>query len=356
MKKILLCERDLDGHRESYIKWLASISTDEMYVFAPKNVGVGSDHFILLEDGMKGRQLRCYWQWMKAIRKIVRENQIDIVHFLDGDSIMRFFGLGFDWIGAKRVIITYHHFFEGFTRRISYHMMNRMQSATSVVHTNNVQTELRKAGIKNAVVCQYPAFEFDSISKRELAECKEYYHLSQDIPVIGIVGCISRYKNIVPFLNAMKLCKEQFHLLICGSTDDVSEEEIRDAIAPYAEKTTTIIRHLSEEEYKDAIVASDIIYCIYGHEFNGASGPLTDGVCAEKMILACAHGSLGEIVRQNQLGFVASCDDETAMRNQTERALSQVKTFRYGERATAYRAGLEPSLFQKVSAEIYGKE
>lgn len=355
MKRILLCERSLVGHRKTYLKWLASISDTEMFVYAPKNIGIDSNRFIPMAENLVGRGVVQYWCWIKSIRRIVQENRIDAVHILDGDSIMRFFGLGFGRIGAKHIIITYHHFFEGLSRKLSYHMMNRVKGSVSVVHTENVREKLTKIGVKHVAVCQYPAFEFESIADRDPVACKERYQLHQDIPVIGIIGGMCRYKNIIPFLTAMKKCNSPFHLLICGSASDISEEEILEAVEPYSEKVTAMIRHLSEEEYKDAIVASDIIYCIYGHEFNGASGPLTDGVCAEKMILSCAHGSLGEIVSNNHLGFIAECTDKEQIIGQTNLALQKAKDFLYDEHAQCYRENISVKSFLTTYQKIYSK-
>ena len=355
MKKILLCERNLAGHRKQYLSWLASISDVEIFVCASENIGMDADHFVPLKPDEIGKNFRAYCLWVKKLRRIVQENNIDVVHILDGDSIMRYFGLGFSGFGAKRIIITYHHFFEGFARKISYRMMNRSKKTVSVVHTENVKEQLQKKGVKHITVCQYPAFDIESLSRRDPAVCRRRFELPQGVPVIGIIGGMSRYKNIVPFLHAMQACNQPFRILICGAADDVNEEEIKAASIAYAEKVTTIIRHLSEEEYKDAIVASDIIYCIYGHEFNGASGPLTDGVCAQKMILACSHGSLGEIVTQNELGLVAECDNPEEVLHQTTTALLTVRAqkFFYNEKALLYRTSLDPACFQERYGEIY---
>ena len=355
MKRVLLCERSLSGHRKQYLSWLASISGVEIFVCAPENIGVDAAHFVLLQPDEIGKNLRAYYLWVRKLRSIVRKFNIDVVHILDGDSIMRYFGWGFSGFGAERIIITYHHFFEGFARKISYRMMNWSKGALSVVHTENVKEELAKAGVKRVAVCQYPAFDFESLAQRNPIECRRYFDLPQEVPVIGIVGGMSRYKNIIPFLQAMKGCKQPFHILICGAANDITEEEIRTASATYAQNVTTIVRHLSEEEYKNAIVASDIIYCIYGHEFNGASGPLTDGVCAEKMILACRHGSLGRIVECKHLGYIAECDNPEEIVSETENALRSAQEFRYNEEALAYRNELRPKHFCVKYKELYSE-
>lgn len=355
MMKVLLCERSVDGHHKIYMEWLSKIPDIECYVLAPENVGVPIARFTQCAHCEDSKSMASYLEWVRQIRCVVKNNGIDVIHILDGDSIMRYFGLGFTSLGTKRIVITYHHFFPGMARKISYRMMCRGKTRSCVAHTESVHSALKAVGVKNVDKCEYPCFHFDRFASREPEKCKKRFGVPSDVPVIGIVGGMSPYKNMIPFLKTMQNCEENFHILICGKESGVKKEEIAEAVAPYADRVTANIRLLDQEEYEDAIVASDIIYCIYGHEFDGASGPLTDGVCAEKFILACKHGSLGEITSQNCLGLTAECEDSAQVLDQTVSALKQVKGFTYCEKAKRYREGLNPQVFQSVYWEIYNR-
>lgn len=351
--RVLLAERALDGHRKTYMEWLSKIDGAEMFVLAPQNVGVEESHFFRFDSGTAGKSCKAYLGWIFQMRRIVMENQIDVVHILDGDSITRYFGAGFRYIGAKRIVITYHHFFQGYLRKLSYRMMCYGKSRTCVGHTDAVCRALKKSGISNVAQCAYPAFEFRSIESKNPSVCKRKFGLSEEVPVIGIVGGMNKYKNIVPFLNTIRDCSASFQLLLCGKVGDVTLEEILQAVEPYKERVKLVLRTLTDEEYQEAIVASDIIYCLYGHDFDGASGPLTDGVCAKKLILSCKHGSLGEIVTQNLLGITAECDDRKDMLEQTELAISSAKKFKYSDTANRYRENLNPGRFIEKYRTIY---
>lgn len=147
--------------------------------------------------------------------------------------------------------------------------------------------------------------------------------------------------------------KTDFRLLICGKLQDITEKELLGAIEGYKDKVVLLLRKLTDEEYNEAIAASDIIYNIYGTEFDGASGPLTDGVCAGKMILASSHGSLGQIVRENHLGITCNCTDDEEVLKATVRAIDSVKSFSYDETANSYRNNLKPERFQFDYKKIY---
>lgn len=351
--KLLLCERSLSGHRRNYIQWLSAIQGIDFYFYGPENLGFPPDRFYKFEQTGSMKSFSGYAKWIRQIRRIVKDNRIDSVHIADGDSIMRFFGYGLHSFGKARVIITYHHFFTGTARRISYRMMNAGRSHCCVVHTDTLLSEMKKIGVGNVIHCDYPSFDFDLFSAMDPAECRRRFGLADDIPVIGIIGGMTAYKRIIPFLLLMRKCGADFRLLICGRPSDISEQNISEAVAPYKEKVHTLLRPLSDEEYKAAVAASDIIYCLYGREFNGASGPLTDGVCCRRMILSCDHGSLGEITAQNHLGVTADVTDGEDILQKTEAALRQALDFQYDEKAEAYREQLNPEHFLETYKMIY---
>lgn len=353
--KVLLSERNFNGHRKLYMEWLAKIQSIDIYVLAPENLGIKDDHYFKYELTSGTKKLKDYLLWVHQMKKIVNENKIDVLHILDGDSIMRWFGYGFDCIGVKKIVITYHHFFPGVLRKLSYWSMCHKKNRICVVHTASVEQAIKRYRLRNVVCNEYPAFGYESISARDTVLCKKKYKVPIGVPTIGIIGGLSTYKNIIPFLEMMENIKGEFHILICGKEYGITRTQIQTAIEPYADKVTLNIGFLSEQEYEEAIAASDIIFCIYGHKFDGASGPLIDGVCAEKLILACEHGSLGDVVSQNLLGITADCDDKKDMLNKTELALRSTKNFKYGAQAYKYREGLKPYTFLKVYKKIYGE-
>lgn len=347
---ILLCERSMSGHRKTYIQYLEKNIEYTMYTFAPDIISESDEHSIIYKKVLKNELLE-YIRWVIEIKKIVDLKQIDIVHVLDGDSIMKFFGLGFSWWNVKQRVITYHHFFEGMLRKISYRMMSK--KAICVVHTADVADLMMKTGVKNVKVCGYPAFQFDSISKRESISSKEYFGIEANESVIGIIGGLSSYKHIIQFLEALSECNFQYKILLCGKVEDIDSEKLNEKLKRLDKRVISKLSFLSQEDYENAIVASDIIFCIYGHEFDGASGLLTDGVCAKKMILSCKHGSLGSITTKNELGLTVECDSKNEVQNAIEDALKRCKSFEYTEKAEKFRDSLKPSFFVERYSEIY---
>lgn len=324
----------------------------ELFCYAPENIGVFDDHYFPYRSDLPLKSIRNYFQWIYQIRRIVKNYDIDLVHILDGDSIRKFFGIGFVAFSVKTVI-TYHHFFPGKLSALSYKSMLRNGKRIGIVHTQSVKASLEKVGVCNIRIVEYPAFSFENIARLDGGECKRQYGIDLSAPVIGIIGGLARYKRIVPFLQALNRCKLDFKLLICGKLKDITEDELYGSIKQYKDKVVLHLKRLSDEEYNNAIAASDIIYSIYGTEFDGASGPLTDGVCAKKMILASSHGSLGQIVSENHIGITCDCTDEDDVLRATEYAINKVSDFGYDENALNYRESLKPYRFLEKYQQCY---
>lgn len=332
---------------------LAGIYGIEIFCYAPENIGVDGRHFYKYDLGTSYKSFIIYAKWTKCIRRLVKIWNIDIVHILDGDSIMRFFSYGLTGSRMTKFVITYHHFFSMKMHKLSYKITARGRNKFIVVHTAGVKHKLMDYNITNVKVIKYPAFSFDILEGKNNIACKKLFGLPQEIPTIGIIGVMYHYKNILPFLEAMRNCSVPFHLLICGMEGDVKKQDILKATKSYCKNVTLKTEYISEEEYIGAIAASDIIFCIYGLDFDGASGPMTDGICANKMILSCSHGSLGRIVKENHLGITADCKNEKEILKQTEWALGNIKSFQYDKAARAYREQLRPRAFQKEYEKIY---
>lgn len=71
---------------------------------------------------------------------------------------------------------------------------------------------------------------------------------------------------------------------------------------------------MTDEEFEMAIQAVDAIVLPYRKTFNGASGPLGEGVAKGKMIIAANHGSLGDIVEKNHLGYTFESENIEALK------------------------------------------
>ena len=100
-----------------------------------------------------------------------------------------------------------------------------------------------------------------------------------------------------------------------------------------------------------AIAAADIIALPYRNSFNGASGPLGEGVSKDKCIVGSAHGNLGYTIKENHLGYVFKTEDSDDL----ARVLMQVLEgeFSIDEQYRAYKDMLKPEIFRTSYRKVY---
>ena len=84
---------------------------------------------------------------------------------------------------------------------------------------------------------------------------------------------------------------------------DVSYQLPREEADKYNINVILKNKFLSDEEYKEEIVNSDVILLPYKKIFSGNSGPMTDGIYTNKFILGPDEGNLGFLINKYSLGL-----------------------------------------------------
>ena len=134
--KIMYVDASTGGHHLTYLNYLLQAVSGDSFAVLPKDTDrvKGKTRKVQTESI---RSFQEYGRWMKELRKIAAEEQPDIIHFLDGDTMMRHFGRGFARFKDSKLVITFHHFFEGIAREIS--MKNMLKYADAgVFHTEEI--------------------------------------------------------------------------------------------------------------------------------------------------------------------------------------------------------------------------
>lgn len=359
-KKLLLVERFLDGHRGVYLQTLTQgIKNYDIYLYAPHNIGVQDDRFIgyrkwKRDDKAESNSMFSYFQWMHRIRHFVKQNKIDCLHFTDGDLFMKYCGLGLP--KKCKVVITMHHFINSTMKRAGYKFLGMMDNVQVVVHSEKLKERFSKLIPEIKItVCYYPGFNYENLKKMNVAECKTILGLNSNRPVIGIIGGARKEKNIERFLYALQRIGSDYTLLFCGNINRDCMN-IKDMVVGFDKnKCKYIFGTLTDDDYFRAIAASDIIFNIYGKNFDGASGPMIDGVCCEKLIISCDHGTLGDTVKRFHLGYSADAESDKEIKEITERAIKNCGSFHYDEKAKEFRDKIRVDQFLKRYNEIYDK-
>lgn len=349
--KVLYVDIETGGHHQTYMKALMDIPKKENVLVLPEKIeGLNVKQYVFQKTNFFNKKLLEYYKWTKEVKDIINIEKPDVVHFLYGDIFYKYFGLGLEGLKKQyKVVNTIHALKKG---RIGIVSLKRIMhlSSVGVVHTDAIFNEVTDAKIENVVHIEYPHFSTGyDIDK---ARARQYYGLREDAFVLGCIGGTRYDKGLDLLLKALQGVTEDFELLVAGAEDAIKRDEIEKLVKTYSNRVRLHLNFLSDEEFEMAIQAVDAIVLPYRKTFNGASGPLGEGVAKGKMIIAANHGSLGDIVERNHLGYTFESENIEALRKVLNMAV-QRKLFKYDTIALAYMNKISISVFQKEYGEIY---
>ncbi len=346
---ILYIDISLDGHREVYLRACEpKDSTTRCWYLLPEAAAdLRMTHIPMTGGFDRKRTPVTYAAFLREIRAAVKQYCIDIVHFLCGDALYRFFGVGLWSIGAD-IVVTYHHMVFTPAKTISIRNIFR-QSLCGVVHTDYLLTQLEAHGIRNGRCIQYPML--DRISAKTPDEAKAYFGIADGPAVLGMVGATSRYKGLDVLIDALNKVQYPCTLFVAGRESAFGADYITAHLINPMIRQKLHLRRLTDTEFADAVQASDLIILPYRKEFDGASGPLVSAAVHGKPVVAADHGSLGEMVIRYRLGLCFESENPDRLADTLNSYLSDPAryTFDTGD----FCSRLTVDAFRAACGEIY---
>ena len=317
--KLVLVDTSVTGHHVPYIQALSNLADETIAILPAELPTLGIPQRLCAFPRGSKRRLSDFLKWEKAVRRIVDQEKPDIVHFLMGDDFYRFFGAGLCLFARYKVVVTFHWMRGGFAGRLSTKCI-AWHSDSVVVHSEYIQQRLSSVGVRNAVHIEYPQF---GTSYYPTEEARAYWQLDPDIPVIACIGGTRHDKGLDILIEALKQVEKPFQLLVAGKAEHFSEAYIQERTQSYSDCVHLQMRFLTDEELASAVCAADVIALPYRKKFDGASGPLGDGVVHSKMIVGPNHGNLGDTIRRNHLGYTFETENVASLAEVLNRALGE---------------------------------
>lgn len=357
--KVILIDAVMYGHHQAYFEALMDgLSTEHQVIgTVPSEYENPRYHLIQLDlykenMDVKATHILAYLQWMWNLCKIVKREKPDVVHFLYGDVLYRYFGAGLHFLGHAKVIVTFHQVRRSRLRDRSIKRICRY--ATQVVlHTDKLVEDLKVLGIRNVKKVEYPCFGRNESVGKEDAQ-KALGIDSERRPVLLALGGTRYDKGLDILLEALDQVEAPFYLLIAGYPEQFDEEYIRANTGQYRDRVKYILKYLSDEELSLCFAAADFVVLPYRKVFDGASGPLGEGVARNKVVIGPNHGSLGRIIEENHLGYVFETENVRSLAQTIQKALNQ--PYERDERYQSYQKELSAATFVANYQEIYKEE
>ena len=340
--KILFIETQLGGHHISYLDSLIA-NHDQTIVCLPQddaNIEAEKKYIVSINRNCK----LWYFSWIKEINRIIRKEQPDIVHFVYGDDLYRFWAINFP--KKVKIIFTCHQIRRSFLRDMAYKKISNSVNAM-VVHTEKLKTDLEKIGIDNLYHIEYPQFSNTVVN----LNARKRLQIPDGIPVLLALGSTRQDKGLDILLEALKTVHQPFFLLIAGAESTFDRDFIEEHVVTYKDYVKTLLKFLDDEEFSMCLSAADIIVLPYRKSFDGASGPLGEGVNLGKMIVGANHGSLGRVIEENHLGYTFESENSEALASVLNMVLSS--EWKPDSKYKKYQENLNPERFQREYNELY---
>lgn len=349
--KILMIDTDLEGHHIAYLNEIINGCDAEFTLVLPKTIEAFSGSRIITYSpiDLNKKKFIPFIHWMKELSEIAEKEQPDIIHFLMGDVFYKYFGTGLSLFKKYKTVMTLHWIRPGKLQHISLFSFCKKVD-TVVVHSSYLLAELQKLDVHNGVHIEYP--QFKRPSNIQVDEAKQYWKLSPGKPVVLALGSTRPDKGVDILINALNNVHRPFQLLIAGKPEEFDEVYIKEHTQKYASQVVTALRYLTDKEVELAVVAADIIVLPYKYSFNGASGPLGEGVCQEKCIIGSGHGNLGATIQDNHLGYVFQTENSDDLARVIDDALEK-QPFYPDSKYRTYKSSLNPALFVKSYNNLY---
>ncbi len=346
--KIAYVEMGSRGHNLVYLTNLIKGREKDAILIVPEEIkSIDCRQRVLKNVEGKKRSFSKYLKWLNEMAALAHEENADIVHFLEGDLFYRFFGIGLNKFKSFKTVITLHWIRQGFIEKCSIRTIARKVSIV-VVHSAFLKHQVKEFGILNVKHIEYPQFNQIEINENS---AKEFWGLNPHIKTLACIGSTRYDKGLDVLIEALKKVNHPFQLLVAGQVNKFTEEDILDMGSTIKDKMYLNIHYLSDEELAYAFAASDIIVLPYRKSFNGASGPLGEGVSYNKCILGAGHGNLGYTIKQHHLGYTFESENIDDLARTVDMALTE--HFKLDDSYVAYKESLSPDLFRASYAALY---
>lgn len=355
---VLLVDSLTTGHHGIYLRHIIDINNSENITFhtvlSESIPGVVADikefptninplHFLLQKR-----------KWLKHLNEYVVKINPDVVHFLTGDDVYQSAILG----GVRltncyypKILVTQHHVPNGrFRRRVFSSFCKKINKI--IVHTGSAKKILCAMGIQEEKISliHYPAFHGQF--QDPILYNSHIPILKSHIPVLLSLGGTRYSKGLDVLLEALKSVSLPFRLVIAGKPEDFDQEFIDRNVATYAKAVDSRLRRVSDAEFIEAINAADCIVVPYRKSFDGASGPMTEGVWARKPIIGPNHGSLGDMIKTYKLGLTFEAENPNSLAEAITKFISE-GGFPWNTEAEEFRKRLDPALFSQMYSNAY---
>lgn len=280
-----------DGHHKIYQNNILKIKNTDLLV---------------LENDLSFKKNK--FNYFFEIYKIINKEKNKNIHFLTLDYIYKYPLL--KKINKKRLIIgTLHKEPDNFLKKLFLHNFSK-KIDTIIVHSEFMEMALKKIGISNVEVITYPSFyNYSNYNRKKLRNVKKI----EDKIIISCLGGTRLDKGLDTLLNAFeyinKNLKKKIILNIAGKEEYFKKEYINEIANKFNINIIGNYKFLTNEEFIENILITDILVLPYKRFFSGNSGPMTEAIVNKIPCIAPRELEIGNMIEKYKLGLTFECEN-----------------------------------------------
>jgi glycosyltransferase involved in cell wall biosynthesis len=247
-----------------------------------------------------------------SLRRIIREEKINIVHLNNGLGLDIEGIVAAKWSGVPCVV---HERGIGRISRISKWLARYVDAVICVsnaVHRNLLNQGVEPKKYKTIYDGIDPEIEKASASKET---CRARWGLAPDLPVVGIVGTIQKWKGQRELILAIKKVKEETPeikcLIVGGAYDPVYEVELRNLVETLGLKDNILILGYQNDTLSVMNALDVVIHASVSPEPFGRV--IIEAMSLGKPVIATRAGGPLEIVEDKVSGLLVEPGNTEAL-------------------------------------------
>lgn len=338
--KVKLCENRKSGHRGIYLKTLLNLEiTDEKFIDFLPNSSV-KKIFRYLND-----RILLYKKFITDT-----SNEFEIKHILVLDTFTNIL-----FLRKKQNVMGTLHFVT--KNKIKQLLLKNFSKKIDliVVHSEVLKEKLLKIGIKNVEVVHYPSFyDYSFIMSKE--HLLKKFKLENKI-ILTALGGTRDDKGLDILLKSFEYLddklKEKIVLNIAGKEETFK----KDFITQKSKENKINIREkygfLTDEEFMENVLLTDIMVLPYRKKFGGNSGPMTEAIVNKIPCITPKGLNIGDLTEKYDLGLTFECENPKSLAETIEKMILNREKKEFF--TSNYHKKLTVENFLRSYEEIYSK-
>lgn len=334
--KVILCDNRIEGHHKLYFSTLLELKYTKLKYIQLNLISIKKNFF------------KYFQSRKKLIEEFLKNNEGNdnvIIHFLTLDFI-------YSYIFFKKkvnVMGTLHHIPKNSIKRILLKIFAK-KIKIIIVHSEILKENLKELGIENVKVVNYPSFyDYSKINMRR--ELRTKNKIDSKKIILSCLGGTRKDKGLNILLESLKYVnkdiKEKLLINIVGKEEEFKIEYIKKELKNISHRI--ILKEVSDDEFMENVIITDLMIMPYLKSFGGVSGPMTEAIVNKIPCIAPKELEIGKIIMEKNIGEVFNCENPIDLARAIEKTISKVRKY-YN---TDYYKELTKENFLKKYDEVY---